>query len=146
MLGDYGRKLTASGLERGTERIAVAYNLSIDGVHTYHVGGREILVHNACFDLQALSDAGRVLDRNGFTAAGRAAQKHGNRAGDFGLPGSKTSSSYNQFGQDKLDDLLTAPNTATRSYVHKSYGQVTEYLSPSYGARFDSAGSFMGFL
>lgn len=127
-------------------RLQLAYNLSIDGVHTCHVGPDEILVHNDCFDLQALSDAGRVLDRNGFTAAGRDAQKHGNRPGGFGLPSSRTASSYNEFGQTMLDDLLTATNTATHSYLHKSYGQVTEYLGPTHGARFDAAGNFMGFL
>lgn len=45
-----------------------------------------------------------------------------------------------------LDDLLTAPSTAMRSYVSKSYGQVTEFLGPNYGARFDGAGNFMNFL
>jgi len=29
---------------------APAYNLSISGVHTYHVGTDEILVHNDCSD------------------------------------------------------------------------------------------------
>lgn len=31
-------------------------------------------------------------------------------------------------------------------FVHKSYGQVTEYLGPTYEARFDAAGNLMGFL
>ena len=53
---------------------------------------------------------------------------------------------YNEYGQQMLDDLLTAPNTAVRSYVNKSYGQVTEYIGPAYGARFDATGNFMGFL
>ncbi|BCW43996.1 hypothetical protein StoSoilB5_11800 [Arthrobacter sp. StoSoilB5] len=37
----------------GTSRTALAYNLSIEGIHTYHVGRAEILVHNTC-DLNGL--------------------------------------------------------------------------------------------
>ncbi len=85
-----GRAITVSGLGIGTEREALAYNLSVGDIHTYHVGADEILVHNSCFDLDALSAAGRVMDRNGLTAAGRAVQKHGNRPGAFGVPQRRT--------------------------------------------------------
>ena len=94
-----------------------------------------------------LSRAASVADRNGLTAAGRAAQKHGNRSGSgFPLSPDRTASGYNQFGQQLVDDLLTAPNTAVRSYVHPSYGQVTEYIGPQYGARWGPNGEFLGFL
>lgn len=43
-----GRVITVSGLQLGTAREALAYNLSVEGVHTYHVGNGEILVHNTC--------------------------------------------------------------------------------------------------
>lgn len=48
VLGDGGRQITVSGFRLGTDRTALAYNLSIAGVHTYHVGHGEILVHNDC--------------------------------------------------------------------------------------------------
>ncbi|MFF1821545.1 polymorphic toxin-type HINT domain-containing protein [Kribbella sp. NPDC058245] len=48
VLGADGRKLTVSGLKAGTQRETLAYNLSVQGIHTYHVGDRAILVHNAC--------------------------------------------------------------------------------------------------
>ena len=48
VLGDGGRQFIVVGFEEGTERIALAYNLSIAGVHTYHVGQDAILVHNTC--------------------------------------------------------------------------------------------------
>ena len=41
-----GRVITVSGLDLGTTREALAYNLSVEGIHTYHVGNAEILVHN----------------------------------------------------------------------------------------------------
>lgn len=63
VLGDGGRLVTVSGLMRETERTAMAYNLSISGVHTYHVGDDAILVHNACGGLlpeAALDATGKV--------------------------------------------------------------------------------------
>lgn len=42
------RPVRVSGLAAGTERRALAYNLSVEGVHTYHVGDSSLLVHNAC--------------------------------------------------------------------------------------------------
>ncbi|GAA1138006.1 RHS repeat-associated core domain-containing protein [Kribbella jejuensis] len=48
VLGADGRVLTVSGLKKGTERQALAYNLSVRGIHTYHVGDRAVLVHNTC--------------------------------------------------------------------------------------------------
>jgi hypothetical protein len=44
-----GRSIAVSGLELGSERQSPAYNLSVEGIHTYHVGAMSILVHNACF-------------------------------------------------------------------------------------------------
>lgn len=41
-----GGVITVSGLQIGTDREAVAYNLSVEGIHTYHVGRAGILVHN----------------------------------------------------------------------------------------------------
>jgi hypothetical protein len=48
VLGADQRVLSTSGLRRGTTRTAGAYNLSVEGIHTYHVGDDEVLVHNVC--------------------------------------------------------------------------------------------------
>jgi hypothetical protein len=48
VLGADGRILTVSGLEPETGREVPAYNLSVEGIHTYHVGQNEVLVHNTC--------------------------------------------------------------------------------------------------
>jgi hypothetical protein len=50
--------LTVSGLKRDTARQGAAYNLSIQGIHTYHVGDNEILVHNMCTPGGAAETAG----------------------------------------------------------------------------------------
>ncbi|WP_158544790.1 polymorphic toxin-type HINT domain-containing protein [Blastococcus sp. TF02-9] len=49
VLGADGGLLTVSGLKMDTARSARAYNLSVEGLHTYHVGDRRILVHNKCW-------------------------------------------------------------------------------------------------
>lgn len=75
-----GRVITVSGLELGTTREALAYNLSIEGIHTYHVGESEILVHNTC-PITGLNNGdhlptGQALDKaeqflgSGYTQAG----------------------------------------------------------------------------
>lgn len=48
VLGADGRELTVSGLTLSSPRRTLAYNLSVQGIHTYHVGASAILVHNAC--------------------------------------------------------------------------------------------------
>jgi hypothetical protein len=47
--GADGRLVKVRGLRHGTTRTAVAYNLSVDGLHTYFVlaGGEPVLVHNS---------------------------------------------------------------------------------------------------
>ncbi|MEU4390245.1 RHS repeat-associated core domain-containing protein [Kribbella sp. NPDC023855] len=43
-----GRRFTIGGLRTAGARAATAYNLSVEGIHTYHVGADELLVHNTC--------------------------------------------------------------------------------------------------
>jgi RHS repeat-associated protein len=43
-----GDTVATKGLVGGSERAELAYNLSVEGIHTYHVGTAEILVHNEC--------------------------------------------------------------------------------------------------
>jgi hypothetical protein len=131
------------------------HNLTVEDIHTYHVlaATNPILVHNceitpsATHSLDDLSRAAGAADRNGLTAAGRAAQKHGSRPGSsFPISPDRTASGYNQFGQNLVDDLLTAPNTATQRWVHPQFGQVTDFWGPNYGMRFGPNGEFIGFL
>ena len=124
------------------------HNLTVDGIHTYFVvaGGESVLVHN-CGSLDDLSRAAAAPDRNGLTAAGRAAQKHASRPGSaIPTPSSTTASGYNELGQTLVDDLLTAPSTAVQTWNHPSFGQVTDFWGPSYGVRYGPNGEFIGFL
>ncbi|MHA7269656.1 polymorphic toxin-type HINT domain-containing protein [Arthrobacter sp. HLT1-20] len=48
VLGANGATQTITALQPESKRDTLAYNLSIDGIHTYHVGTTETLVHNTC--------------------------------------------------------------------------------------------------
>ncbi|GAB3933048.1 hypothetical protein GCM10029976_039840 [Kribbella albertanoniae] len=48
VLGADGSLMTVSGLRPGTKHAALAYNLSVREIHTYHVGDQSVLVHNVC--------------------------------------------------------------------------------------------------
>lgn len=43
-----GRTLDVVGLAFESTRSALAYNLAVHDIHTYHVGNHDILVHNVC--------------------------------------------------------------------------------------------------
>lgn len=47
VLTDNGRVVTVRGIDTTSAQDALAYNLTIDGIHTYHVGQRHFLVHNS---------------------------------------------------------------------------------------------------
>ncbi len=46
VLTDTGRAVTVKGLNPASAYTALAYNLTVAGIHTYHVGNQHILVHN----------------------------------------------------------------------------------------------------
>lgn len=63
VLGAGGRSVAVSGLRLATARNGLAYNLTVEGIHTYHVGDDAILVHNTCGGLvpaAGLDGAGKV--------------------------------------------------------------------------------------
>jgi RHS repeat-associated protein len=101
------------------------------------------------WDVDQLSAAAGAFDRNGFTRAGRALQKHSSRPGSvYAQPsGTLNPSSYNQAGQEIVDDILTSPGT-TFSVEHRSYyGNVLEVnAADGRSMRYSMNGDFMGFL
>ena len=60
VLSSNGEVITLSGLKSGTAREALAYNLTVQGIHTYHVGASEILVHNDCGLLLSRTQGARM--------------------------------------------------------------------------------------
>jgi Protein of unknown function (DUF1557). len=60
-----GRVLTVRGLRSGTSRSALAYNLEVEGIHTYHVGDDDVLVHNVCRTFTRLAPSGDIPNTRG---------------------------------------------------------------------------------
>jgi len=56
-----GATLIVDGMDWGSARTTTAYNLTVDGVHTYFVavGDEPVLVHNVCFDDVVTTSHGR---------------------------------------------------------------------------------------
>jgi filamentous hemagglutinin len=95
--------------------------------------------------------AARVPDKNGFTRGGRALQKHANRAGSPWQPflpnGALNPANYNAHADELIMDILTDPNTTSRTRPSGYYGNIEEYITPDgRGLRFDINGNFIGFL
>lgn len=64
-----GATLTVDGMDSSSARTTTAYNLTVDGIHTFHVqvGDEEVLVHNVCFDDAIATSHGRQrLTEAGF--------------------------------------------------------------------------------
>jgi hypothetical protein len=148
-----GRVLTVTGLRPSTARHGVAHNLSIQGIHTYHVSDNEILVHNTCDigdapgaapALDELAAAGKRVDKNGFTRAGFEQQKHVTRSGNAGQwntpAGVRNPNAWNGLGQDTVEDILTNPRTAVQSYSNKAGDNVFDFLLPNRGLQFRQVG------
>ncbi len=124
------------------------YNFTVATAHTYFVGDGQWLVHNACFNINTLSNAGSQLDRNGLTRAGRAIQKHGDRANSVFPRSSGSAAERNALGQQILDDILSDPGSGFSILHRKNHGEVIEIWDPNgRGARFNKDGThFIGFL
>jgi hypothetical protein len=96
----------------------------------------------------SLIKAGNVLDKGGFTAAGRALQKHGSRTGSIFPKATGNAATINAQGEAVLNRILTNPNATNAIRHHARFGNVLEYRIPGgQGARFSGDGkTFIGFL
>jgi hypothetical protein len=94
--------------------------------------------------IKDLIDTGDLPDRNGFTKAGRAQQKHSSRAGSvFDKPSTgQKPPDFNTKGRDTLSNILNDE----ASINPNRYGGFDVFDSTGKGARFDDTDSFIGFL
>jgi hypothetical protein len=88
-------------------------------------------------------EAGKVLDRAGFTKAGRGLMKHGNREGSvFPRPLGNTSE-MNKRGQAILEEILNDPYNKVYQLED---GSIKIYSSNGRGAFYKKDGTFRGFI
>jgi len=99
-------------------------------------------------DTSKFARAGKVIDRGGFTKAGRNLMKHGYREGSVFPKPIGNSAQVNKHGQQVLERILNHPEKKVVQYMNKIYGPVIEVEAPKLGGiRFNSDGTeMMGFL
>lgn len=74
VLGADGRLVAVSGLKIRTAHTGLAYNLTVVGLHTYHVGPDAILVHN-CPSQRSETPRSNIAQNKQFNDARRAAER-----------------------------------------------------------------------
>lgn len=129
-----------------TERM---YNFTVADRHTYYVavGASDVLVHNACFDLDKAAKSGKRAAKGGRTHAGREYQKHMDR-GD--LPTVK-GKDLDRAGEDLLEDILTDPSGTPQAVTSGNFAGGTRIIGSRthngkrIGATFDANGVFQYF-
>ncbi len=94
-----------------------------------------------------LAEAGKALDKAGFTKAGRALMKHGYREESVFPKPVGNPAQVNEHGQKVLESILNHPE---RQVIHKhtnNLGDVIDIQAPGLGGvRFNSSGEMVGFL
>jgi len=92
--------------------------------------------------------AGNTLGEGGFTAVGRALQKHGSRTGSLFPKATGNAAAINAQGEAVLNGILTNPSASSVIRHHARFGNVLEYrIAGGQGARFSGDGkTFIGIL
>ncbi len=67
ILTDTGHLVTVHGMDTTSSHQGLAYNLTVDGIHTYHVGTLHVLVHNTSVDECPLVPGANNALRNRLT-------------------------------------------------------------------------------
>jgi hypothetical protein len=94
-----------------------------------------------------LSEAGKAVDRAGFTRAGRGLMKHGYRDGSVFPKPTGTPAQINEQGQKMLESILNHPEKQVIQKNTKNFGEVIDIHVPGIGGvRFNSSGEMIGFL
>lgn len=99
------------------------------------------------FSANKLAEAGKAVDRAGFTKAGRGLIKHGYREGSIFPKPTGNPSQVNEQGQKILESILNHPEKKVVYKNTSNFGEVMDVHAPGIGgARFNSAGEMIGFL
>ena len=93
--------------------------------------------------VRRMARAGMELDRNGLTRAGRALQKHGDRAGTAFPRSTGSATQRNMQGQKVLQEILRSPRQAI--WTDKVGRLEIRDLRTGRGVRFNRDGSLSGF-
>lgn len=99
------------------------------------------------FSTNKLAEAGKAVDRAGFTKAGRGFMKHGYREGSIFQKPTGNPAQINEEGQKMLESILNHPEKKVVYKNTSNFGEVMDVHAPRIGgARFNSSGEMIGFL
>jgi hypothetical protein len=99
------------------------------------------------FNASQLAEAGKAIDRAGFTRAGRGLMKHGYREGSVFPKPVGTPGQINEHGQRVLESILQHPENKLIHGEFERFGKVVDIYAPGIGgARYAADGEFIGFL
>lgn len=104
-------------------------------------------ISNVFSNTNKLIEAGKIIDRAGFTKAGRALMKHGYRENSvFPKPTGKPAQ-INEKGQKILEYILNHPERKIYQKHTKNLGEVVDIHAPKIGGvRYNKLGEMIGFL
>ncbi len=98
-------------------------------------------------DVSQLVEAGKVLDRAGFTKAGRSLVKHSYRESSIFPKPIGNPAQINEHGQKVLESILNHPEKKVVPGEFARFGKVVDIYAPEIGGiRYSVDGEFIGFL
>lgn len=99
------------------------------------------------FEVTKFTEAGKVLDRAGFTKAGRALMKHGYREGSSFPKPTGNITQVNEHGQKVLESIINHPEKKIIYGNTTRHGHIIDIYAPDIGGvRYTSEGEFITFL
>jgi len=99
------------------------------------------------FSKDNLLRAAGLPNRGELTKAGRALQKHGNRASGAFPKVSGSPEEINRLAQDVAEAILNTPNCTYTRRRHARFGEIMDIRTPDgLGIRYDASENFIGFL
>ncbi|MGH8009757.1 MAG: polymorphic toxin-type HINT domain-containing protein, partial [Candidatus Binatia bacterium] len=123
-----GQTIRVDGLRDTASRTALAYNLSVDGIHTYHVGAGAILDHNTCPIGDVLAETVGHSGKPNLTSTHNLSQDEALNAGirrlgdgysEIGKPGSGVFRSGDGLRQFRMDSgSITGGHAPQPGHVH----------------------------
>lgn len=135
------RRQTAP-IPKATGLFAVAGAAGGAAIASPAIAGALADAYGAKKGVDKLLEAAAKPDRNGLTSAGRALQKHADRAGSVFPKVPKNPASLNSTGQQIVEDIVTNPGSITRG---NSEGGIDIIAPDGRAIRYRADGSFKGF-
>jgi RHS repeat-associated protein len=121
-----GDTVAVVGLDHDSARIDVAYDLTVDSLHSYYVlaGETPVLVHNCGTAAEGWANRADFSNKSTLSA------KYDAHAADFGLTGNRNNANLSAF-QQTMTQHMTAPGTKIFRFDYRGQGQAIGFIDPA---------------